>query len=252
MRQLSTRIFISFLVLFLLFGTVNTALAQQTSGSKTFDIKHSQKSSASWKFAVRAGGLYSLKSLEKFSYKVEGGAGYNVDILYAIGNNQALRLSVGKSGINLVNKDIRTIMPAVKPATPPLPAHMYIINQRDGLDVSHVFLSAQFNSILKGVGKNNSMVYGFLGPGVLLNNVTQEYDFYNDSTLTSKHYSYQTDDNRFAFQFGLGAMYLLFKSFGVDASALAIVTSGNEDYISLRAPNYSPIYDLRLGLIAIF
>lgn len=249
-RQFLIVFFVSFLALPFL---SQYALGETVQQSNFYDAS-SAKSQPAWHFAFRTGGLYSFKNVDNFDYSVEGGAGFDADVLYAIDPTHSLRLSFGKSGLRLVNNDYRTTAPtsALKPATPPLPPYMHIINRKDKLDVSRAFLSLQFNTPLKNTAGNNTMLYAFAGPGIMYNSVKSEYDTFNDSTLETFHYNLENTDVRVAFQFGLGATYLLMHNLGIDASALYIASMSREETIELTAPDYSPVFDIRLGLTAVF
>ncbi|MEZ5359910.1 MAG: hypothetical protein R3F48_13915 [Candidatus Zixiibacteriota bacterium] len=234
-----------------LIGLSQTALS--STGGKFFDTNSTKSNSATWKFAFRAGGLYSFNNYEAFAYNVDNGAGFDADALYAIDNHHSLRFSFGKSGLKLVNNDYRTLGPATKPTTSPLPPYMHIYNQKDELSVSRAFLSLQFNTALRNTNANNGMLYGLGGIGLIFNDVKQSYDIFNDSTLETSHYSYNANDTRIAFQFGAGATYLLFRNIGVDASALAIISSSKDTGdVALQAPNYGTYFDVRFGLVVVF
>jgi len=221
------------------------------------DIARISKSdSKPWKFAVQIAGDLGSPFKDKRYTDVIGGLGYEANILAAITNRFALRLTFGRSGLH--EADLFRYQTNAG-ETAPLPPYIYVLTDRTELSITRYFLSGQFNAPPLDLYVTDAFFYLYAGLGAVNHNTTLVVETYNDSTGAGYTSVDQASITRFANTFGGGMLFMLTRDIGLDFSlGCDLVYAGEQPvyaaqdlYSHRRAYNYDGTFNVKLGLMAL-
>jgi len=221
-----------------------TIIVSEVSGdwkSET-SVKYKKLRNLPFSIAFRFGSNYSFP-LSDYYYGFTSGVGIGGDIIIPIVKNEALRITISKSGMK---DDARKLIGY---------SGYSIIEDKLSLKVWRFFISAQYNVKSNKKSKNNSLYYLYAGIGAISHSFSGYLIVKDNQTEELLSTMPSTDtETKFAFTYGFGFVPMISDAVGIELGCtfdlVLVGTYGNAGN-PFSGFQYAYLFDLKLGLITI-